>query len=153
MTTESLTPDTSPLKEHEEGSKHEDEDDDLVSTYSTTTLQWDNYASSPELSGFCWNNSTNETETIAESPIKTRYFFNKNYPQRIPVVKKKSRHMSTSENNLDIKDANIATPDAEDSGCFSTRTFFRRVRQSFGWPSRSTPNLVADYQDSEQSSL
>ena len=153
MTPESLTPDTSPLKEHEENSKHEDEDDDLVSNASTTNLQWDNYASSPEFSGFSWINSTNETDTVDESPIKTRYFFNKNYPQKTPVAKKGPRHMSTSENNLDIKDASIARADAEDSGCFSTRTFFRRVRQSFGWPSRSTPNHVADYQDQEQSSL
>ena len=61
LTPESLTPDTSPLKEHEEINKHEN--DDLISNASTINLQWDNYACSPELSGFRWINCTFETET------------------------------------------------------------------------------------------
>ena len=155
LTPESLTPDTSPFKEQEEANE-----DDLISNESSphnlssiTNLEWDNYASSPELSGCRWENSRNESDTTAESPIRTRYFFNKNYPGRIPTTRKRQRYMSVSENDLEnIEAPNIVAADAEESGCFPTRTFFRRVRQSFGWPSRSAPNLT-DEKNSKEPSL
>ena len=155
LTPESLTPDTSPFKEQEEVNE-----DDLVSNKSSshnlsgiTNLEWDNYASSPELSGCHWENSRIESDTTVESPIRTRYFFNKNHPGRLPIAQKRQRHMSASENDLENVEApNIVAADAVESGCLPTRTFFRRVRQSFGWPSRSAPNL-ADNQNSKESSL
>ena len=153
LTPSSLTPDTSPFKEQEEV-----DEDDLISNASSphnlssiTNLEWDNYASSPELSGYRWRNSRNESDTPAESPVRTRYFFNRNYPGRIPITQKRNRHVSVSENDLE----NIEAPniDAEDSGCLPTRTFFRRVRQSFGWPSSSAPNLATADQNSKETSL
>ena len=145
ITPDSITPEISPVKQLD--LQESSSDSSVFQTHSNlTNLEWDNYASSPDLSGCRWTDSpspdrSETTNHRAVSPILTQYYFNRKFPARIPV-KPRKRVKSYSEN--DIKEAEIKENEASSSGehgCFPTRLFFRRVRQTLGMSSKSVPNL------------
>ena len=150
ITPDSLTPEVSP-------SKDLDRTDDIVAEYNRNrdvssssessvfqcgsssniaNLEWDNYASSPDLSGYSWTESSNYRE-ITDPPILTQYFFNRKYPGRIPS-RNRSRMKSFSENDVNKE---LSIEENDDQSCFSSRTIFRRFKQTLGLSSRSVPDL------------
>ena len=147
-----ITPDLTPENSPEKAPEVLDDDQEANSSSdssvfqansNTTNLEWDNYASSPDLSGCRWTDSSDYKETSA-SPILTQYFFNRKYPSRIPF-RSRSRFKSFSENDVnqtENQEEIALTP--EDHGCFSTRVFFRRFRQTLGLSSRSSPDLTVN---------
>ena len=148
ITPDSLTPENSPEKDpdvldHGYEANSSSDSSLFQANSNTTNLEWDNYASSPDLSGCRWTDSSDYKET-AGSPILTQYFFNRKYPSRIPS-RNRSRFKSFSENDVNqtVNQEDMAlTP--EDHGCFSTRVFFRRFRQTLGLSSRSSPDLTVN---------
>ena len=137
ITPDSITPEISPVKELDSHDADSSSDSSVFQTHSNiTNLEWDNYASSPDLSGCSWTDPPNCHETTV-SPIP-QYYFNRKYPTRIPL-RHRQRVKSYSEN--DVNQVENEGSSTEDHGCFSTRVFFRRFRQTFGMSSRSVPNL------------
>ena len=138
VTPESLTPNTSPEKEHDEP-----EEFLLNSTSSSKNLEWDNYCSSPDFNGYPWD----VEETFIESPINTRVYYNRNMADRTPI-KPRLRFKSLSESDVHhvrVDDEDPLQVPGDHSPpptlCFSTRVFYNRVRKSFKFRSKSTNEL------------
>ena len=142
ITPESLTPNTSPEKQNNEVDDHMSN-----STTSSKNLEWDNYCSSPDLTGYPWEFE----ETFIESPINTRVYFNRNIDQRIPI-KPRLRFKSLSESDVhhiqvDVEDHSgdpLPVPVSQSpppTSCFPTRVFFNRIRKSFRFRSKSNNEL------------
>ena len=144
ITPESLTPNTTPEKENDEL-----EETKSNSTTSSKNFHWDNYCSSPELTGYPWE----VEESFIESPINTRVYFNRN----IIPIKPRLRFKSLSESDIhhvpvEVEDEDqsqnpLQVPDSPTTPCFPTRIFLNTVRKSFRFRSKSNNELSTTLQN------
>ena len=117
------------------------------SVFADGSYDWDNYASTPDMSGLPWNSPEDDLEEDIDTRVDTQYFFNSDFQWTSPSFRRE-RIKSYSEGDVrqivpvtEFEIENQESPDGPPI-CFPTRVFFRRLRQSLSLSSRSQPNLA-----------